>query len=112
MRVDIQRPANPSCCANGEPQQRRGQEFLVARPRSLPELKPSGYSQLARIRSHISLLTQGVIVGLITYLISTAIGLGTSVAFWGTGAHSLGLLPPEAFQIARDFGITLPPMPR
>ena len=49
---------------------------------------------------------------LLTYLVSTAVGLGTSVAVWGTGAHSLGLLPHEAFITAENFGIHLPPMPR
>ncbi|MFL0578354.1 hypothetical protein [Dietzia sp. 179-F 9C3 NHS] len=49
---------------------------------------------------------------LITYLIGTAVSLGTSVAFWGTAAHSMGMLPPEAFIAAENIGITLPPMPR
>lgn len=49
---------------------------------------------------------------LITYLVSTAVGFATSIGIWGTGAHSMGLLPPEAFITAQNFGITLPPMPR
>lgn len=48
----------------------------------------------------------------LTYLVSTAVGFATSVGVWGTAAHSLGLLPPEAFITAQNFGITLPPMPR
>lgn len=36
----------------------------------------------------------------------------TSVGFWGAGAHSMGMLPPEAFITAANFGIVLPPMPR
>ena len=49
---------------------------------------------------------------LITYLVSTAVGFATSIGVWGTAAHSLGLLPPEAFITAQHFGITLPPLPR
>ena len=45
---------------------------------------------------------------LITYLVSTAVGFATSIGVWGTAAHSLGLLPPEAFITAQNFGITLP----
>ncbi|HJC29543.1 MAG TPA: hypothetical protein H9759_09125 [Candidatus Dietzia intestinipullorum] len=48
----------------------------------------------------------------ISYLISTLVGVATSVGVWGAGAHSMGLLPPEAFITAANFGITLPPMPR
>ena len=51
-------------------------------------------------------------MGAISYLLQTAVGLGTSVAIWGTGAHSMGLLPQEAFITAANFGIVLPPMPR
>ena len=51
-------------------------------------------------------------MGFLTYLVSTAVGFATSVGVWGTAAHSLGLLPPEAFITAQNFGITLPPMPR
>ena len=47
-----------------------------------------------------------------TYLLSTLVGLATSVGVWGTGAHSMGLLPREAFITAENFGIILPPMPR
>ena len=50
--------------------------------------------------------------GFLTYLVSTAVGFATSIGVWGTAAHSLGLLPPEAFGLADDHGITLPPMPR
>ncbi|MBM7228990.1 MULTISPECIES: hypothetical protein [Dietzia] len=45
-------------------------------------------------------------------IFSTLVGVATSVGVWGTGAHSLGLLPHEAFVTAANFGITLPPMPR
>jgi hypothetical protein len=45
-------------------------------------------------------------------VISSLIGFATSVGFWGTAAHSLGMLPPEAFQTAANFGVILPPMPR
>ena len=47
-----------------------------------------------------------------TYLLSTLVGLATSVGVWGTGAHSMGPLPHEAFVTAENFGIILPPMPR
>ena len=57
----------------------------------------------------ISTLTPG---GIRTYLLSTLVGLATSVGVWGTGAHSMGLLPREAFITAENFGIILPPMPR
>lgn len=46
------------------------------------------------------------------YLLSTLVSVATSVGVWGTGAHSLGLLPQEAFITAANFGIILPPMPR
>lgn len=45
-------------------------------------------------------------------IISSLIGVATSVGFWGTAAHSMGLLPQEAFITAANFGIVLPPMPR
>ncbi|MCT2057855.1 hypothetical protein M3E00_06875 [Dietzia cinnamea] len=45
-------------------------------------------------------------------IFSTLVGVAMSVAAWGTGAHSLGLLPQEAFITAANFGIILPPMPR
>lgn len=45
-------------------------------------------------------------------IFSTLVGVATSVGFWGTAAHSTGLLPQEAFITAQNFGITLPPMPR
>lgn len=45
-------------------------------------------------------------------IFSTLVGVATSVGVWGTGAHSLGLLPQEAFITAANFGIILPPMPR
>lgn len=45
-------------------------------------------------------------------LIPTAVGLVTSTSFWGAVAHSLGMLPEEAFIQAEQIGITLPPMPR
>lgn len=47
-----------------------------------------------------------------TYLLSTLVGVATSIGAWGTAAHSLGLLPHEAFVTAANFGIVLPPMPR
>lgn len=45
-------------------------------------------------------------------LIPTAMGLVTSTSFWGAVAHSMGVLPQEAFIHAEQIGITLPPMPR
>ncbi|MFI8695201.1 hypothetical protein [Dietzia maris] len=48
----------------------------------------------------------------LTALIPTAVGLVTSTSFWGAVAHSLGMLPEEAFIQAEQIGITLPPMPR
>ena len=50
--------------------------------------------------------------GLMAYLLSTLVSVATSIGVWGTGAHSMGLLPPEAFITAANFGIVLPPMPR
>ncbi len=50
--------------------------------------------------------------GIVTYLISTLVSVATSIGIWGTGAHSVGLLPQEAFITAANFGIILPPMPR
>ncbi|WP_188064898.1 hypothetical protein [Dietzia sp. ANT_WB102] len=47
-----------------------------------------------------------------TYLLSTLVSVATSIGVWGTGAHSMGLLPQEAFITAANFGIILPPMPR
>ena len=65
------------------------------------------------IRAPISRHSLGGIIGnFLTYLVSTAVGLATSVGIWGTGAHSMGLLPHEAFVTAANFGIILPPMPR
>ncbi|MBB0994919.1 hypothetical protein QNA14_11375 [Dietzia kunjamensis] len=46
------------------------------------------------------------------YLLSTLVSVATSIGVWGTGAHSMGLLPREAFITAANFGIVLPPMPR
>ena len=48
----------------------------------------------------------------LTYLVSTAVGFATSIGVWGTAAHSLGLLPPEASTPAQTSATTLPPMPR
>lgn len=45
-------------------------------------------------------------------LVPTAVGLVTSTTFWGTVAHSMGVLPQEAFIHAEQIGITLPQMPR
>ena len=45
-------------------------------------------------------------------LVPTAVGLVTSTTFWGAVAHSMGMLPEEAFIQAENIGITLPPMPR
>ncbi|GAA1053050.1 hypothetical protein ABIE38_000969 [Dietzia sp. 2505] len=56
--------------------------------------------------------TLGGIMSGIASIFSTLVGVATSVGVWGTGAHSLGLLPQEAFITAANFGIILPPMPR
>ena len=32
-------------------------------------------------------------------IFSTLVGVATSVGVWGTGAHSLGLLPQEALSL-------------
>lgn len=45
-------------------------------------------------------------------IFGTLVGVATSVGGWGAAAHSLGLLPQEAFITAANFGIVLPPMPR
>ena len=45
----------------------------------------------------------------LTYLVSTAVGFATSIGVWGTAAHSLGLLPPEAFITAQNFAPPPPP---
>ncbi|MGX1769742.1 hypothetical protein ACWIE7_15750 [Dietzia sp. NPDC055343] len=45
-------------------------------------------------------------------LVPTAVSLVTSTSFWGAVAHSMGMLPQEAFIQAEQIGITLPPMPR
>ena len=39
------------------------------------------------------------------------LGLGAAAAWWGTLAHSVGILPQGAFDAARNIGIHLPPMP-
>ena len=50
-------------------------------------------------------------MGSVSMLISMAMGTATSVGFWGTVAHSLGVLPDQAFIAAENIGISLPPMP-
>lgn len=48
----------------------------------------------------------------LTALIPAAMGMVTSTSFWGAVAHSMGMLPQEAFIQAEQLGIVLPPMPR
>ncbi len=45
------------------------------------------------------------------YLLSTLVSVATSIGVWGTGAHSMGLLPREAFITAANFGFVRPPLP-
>ena len=66
----------------------------------------------SNIQGSMDASTLGGIMSGIASIFSTLVGVATSVGVWGTGAHSLGLLPQEAFITAANFGIILPPMPR